>query len=384
MASEERWYSFRDSLQAIGDCRIAAGTEGERVKRPAGVVVSAVLLALVALGLLGMALLMAFAALMTKNLPAAGGPGAPPVPPWMMGFMLCVCAFFLALAAWGIATVAGLFGMRRWARISVLIIGGGMAAMGLISLASSLAIPYLVPIPQSAGVDPARAHAAQTIVRAVYGTIAGLYALVTALGVYWLVYFNLKRVREAFAGAAGGPGGAGSVGLAAMGTTGIQVESRRPVLISILAVLCLVGAPTCLAAAFLPFPATMLGFTLHGAAKVTLYVAFGGAQGAAGVGLWRMEEWGRRLELALLVLGLVNCVIYMVRPGLMVQASAEIYKSMSLPAPPWAEHFQTILYRGTFAASILLMVAYMIPLIYYRRKFGRGNEPKRLGPVLVE
>ena len=97
-----------------------------------------------------------------------------------------------------------------------------------------------------------------------------------------------------------------------------------------------------------------------------------------------MEEWGRRLELAFLALGVVNCLVYVVRPELMVRATGEVYQRMGVSQPPWTPHFQAMFYQGTLVASILLIVAFMIPLIYYRTKFGPQNQPPVQGPVLVQ
>jgi hypothetical protein len=341
------------------------------VKRPVGVVVNAIFLAVISLFVLLMALGMALAAtLIGKAGAMAGTPGAPAmpaIPPWMAGFELGMSGVFILLAAWAIATVAGLFGMRRWARYSVLVIGGGMAVIGSISLLTTAVTMAVMPMAQPATTDPSQMHLAQSMMKAVFAGVLVFYGLVAGLGIYWLVYFNLKRVREAFHGHAGTLG-----------------ESQRPMLISVLAVLSFIGAPACLAMAILPFPATMLGFTLHGIAKGSLYAVFAGLDAAVGIGLWRMEEWGRRLELGFLGLGVVNCLVYVVRPGLMVQAAREINQSMSVPPQPFAPQMQSILYRGTFLFSILVLVAFMIPLIYYRRKFGQEDEPEVQGPVLVQ
>jgi hypothetical protein len=349
--------------------RGSRGEKEEHVKHPVGVVINAIFLAVISLFVLLMALGMALAATLISKagtIPATpGAPAMPAIPPWMAGFELGTSGFFILLAAWAIATVAGLFGLRRWARYSVLVIGGAMAAIGSISLLTTAVTMALMPMPQPASVDPSQAHLAQSMMKTVFAFILVFYGLVAALGIYWLVYFNLKRVREAFAGPAG-----------------VLVESRRPGLISVIAVLCFIGAPACLVMALLPFPATMLGFTLHGVAKGALYAVFAGLQAAVGIGLWRMEEWGRRLELGFLALGVVNCLVYVVRPGLMVQATREMYKSMSVPPQPLTPQMQSILYRGTLLVSILMMVAFMIPLIYYRRKFGPQDEAQ--GPVLVQ
>jgi hypothetical protein len=324
------------------------------VKRPVGVVVNAILMALISLLLLVMALSFALVAAVGRNAGAiAGATPGPALPPWMAGMELALCAVFVGLAAWGITTVAGLFGMRRWARFSVLIIGGGLAVVGLISVLSTALMMAAFPAPPAGGLDPSQAQMAGTMVKVFFAFTAVFYALLTGLGVYWLVYFNLKRVRAAFGGA-----------------DGTEAESPRPVMIGVLAVLCMLGAPICLLSAWFPFPAMFFGLAFHGAAKATIFVSFGILQGAAGVGLWQLKEWGRRLELVFLGLGVVNSAVYVARPSLVTRMSIDVSQAMRVPQQPWTEHFQTVMARGTFAFSILLMVAMMVVLAVYRGKFG--------------
>ena len=336
------------------------------MKRPPGVIVSAILLLLIALlellAALGMGL--AGAVLSSQGLKAApqGLPGQT-IQPWVPAVEYAMAGFSVALAAWGIATMVGLFQMRRWARYSILVIGGGMAVIGLFSMLGMLVMLFVpMPLPQTG--DPSQEAAARMAVHMAFGVITLLYGMVFGLGVFWLVYFNLKKVREAFAGAAGA-----------------QAESPRPFLIAVIAVLCLIGAPICVAAAFLPFPATLLGFTLHGAAKTALYLAVAAVDCAAGVGLWRLREWGRRLELAFLGLGIVNCLVYLVRPSLATRANGEIYRTMGITQPTLPPHFLAVVYSGTFGLSTLLMAAMIAVLYYYRGRFKGPDETQLPGPA---
>jgi len=99
----------------------------------------------------------------------------------------------------------------------------------------------------------------------------------------------------------------------------VVVENRRPILISVIAVLLMIGGVSCLLMAFLPLPLIFLGVLLHGWEKVAMCLAYGAVLAAAGVGLWQLKEWGRRLALGLQVLGLAQYVVYLVRPSLMAR-----------------------------------------------------------------
>ena len=141
--------------------------------------------------------------------------------------------------------------------------------------------------------------------------------ILCAVGVSWLVYFNRKKVCEVFAGG-----------------MGEAPQSRRPFLIAVIAILNLFGAATCLLMVFLPIPGAIFGLLLHGWQKAALYLAFAALELAVGVGLWRMAEWGRRLTLAMMVLMLAQSVVYLVRPSLLLQYSAELTQTMTPTQPP--------------------------------------------------
>jgi len=164
------------------------------MKRPAGVTVSAVILAVLSLLQIVLGLGMALLGSLTheKGSPAAALPG------WIAIIMYELCALFLLIAAWGIATAIGLHRLRRWARYSTLIIGGLVAVCGLLMAAGGL-IALFAPQLTAAGAATGSIHSAQFLVRAVFGIMELLYLAVAAIGIWWLVYFNRKHVRMAFA-----------------------------------------------------------------------------------------------------------------------------------------------------------------------------------------
>jgi hypothetical protein len=330
------------------------------MKRPFGVTFSAILLLLGSLLQLLMAFLMALSGALSGKIPSSGLPGAPtppPMPSWMPVVMYALCAFFVALAAWGILTTVGLFRLRRWARYSVLIIGGGLALIGLVSLLSTL-VMLAVPPPVPASVDAYQAPLVQTMTKFIFAIVAFLYGIVSAVGISWLVYFNLKRVREVFAGA---PSQA--------------PESRCPLPISVLAVLSMIGAGSCLLTVFLPLPGAFFGWILYGWGKVALYLVFAVLSAAVGIGLWRLEEWGRRLMLGLMVVGLANSVVYLVRPALLLQYNTELYRKMNIPQPQLPAQFQTMMPIATFGFAILFTFGIAAVLVHYRDTFKRPIEP---------
>jgi len=330
------------------------------MKRPVGVIQSAVLLILGSLFHLLMALCMALSGdILQRQVRAGGFPGShPPValPGWMPGFMYAFCLFFVALAVWGILTAVGIMRLRHWARYSILVIGGLLAFFGFIYLLVML-LMMLVPSPVPSGVDASLAGSVQAVTRIFFGVFAILQGIVCTIGVFWLINFNRQKVREAFTNA-----------------SGKALVSHRPILISVLAVLNLIGACFCLMYMFIPLPALLFGWILEGWGKVALYLFFAFLTASVGTGLWRLKQWGWWLALAMQAFGMVYCGVYLVRPSLMLHYTAEIQQRMVPMQPQLPERFHTTILSVSFGFAILLYIAIAAILIYYRKAFQRPAE----------
>jgi cell division protein FtsL len=347
------------------------------MKRPFGVVFSAIVLLLLSLLQLLMAFGMAVSGAILPMHPAAHGlPGAPPPPPmpnWMPIFMYVLCAFFAALAAWGIATTVGLFRLRRWARYSVLVIGGSLALIGFVS-AITTGLLMLVSIPLPSTVNASQAQTVQTMTKAVFGVIAFIYMVICAVGISWLIYFNRRKVRELFAATNTVQLLAGGTPVPDLAAPALDLSGSRPFLISVLAVLNMIGACGCLLMALVPIPGALFGLILHGWQKVALYLFFALVQAAIGVGLWRLREWGRLLALGMIVFGVAQSLVYVVRPSLMLKYGAAMSRAMVPAQPQLQGRFLTLSYSISFGFSILLCCAIAALLIYYRAAFQSGKD----------
>ncbi len=118
------------------------------------------------------------------------------------------------------------------------------------------------------------------------------------MGVFWLYYFNAARVRTQFGtdAATDGPGG-------------------RPLSVSVIAGLMLLGGVICIGGAFSPFPGMMFGLILTGWAARALYLGFASIEIWLGVGLLRLNPLSRVLAIAMFGLGILNSVLFAVLPG---------------------------------------------------------------------
>ena len=332
------------------------------MKRPFGVIFSAILLILGSLFQLLMALGMAFSgAISQKQIRSGGFPGttaAAPLPDWMPVFMYAICVFFVALAVWGILTAVGLIRMRRWARYSILVIGGLLAVFSFIQFVVTL-LMMLVPLPVPPTVDASQIQTVHDMTRIVFGVVALFHGIVCAVGISWLVYFTRKKVSDVFTSA-----------------TGTFVKSRRPVLISVLAVLNMIGAVSCLLMVFIPMPGVIFGWMFDGWQKVALYLVFAALAGTVGVGLWKLKPWGWWLALAMQVWGMVSCGVYLLRPSLLLHYSAEVQQRLTpmQPQMQMPQQFQITMYSVSLGFSILFCIAIIAVLIYYRKAFQRTAE----------
>lgn len=338
------------------------------MKRLPGVIVSCVVLILLCLIQLLTATVMVASAVWEQSRTHGGGlPGTPGVPTgWMTLMIFGESAFIVALAAWGLVTAGGLFKMRRWARTSMLVIGGGLTFMGLCALMTTV-VTVAVSKALAAGMDTAKAQTMHTVM-VVMAAVLGIVDLtLLGVGIFWLVYFSRHKVREAFAAGAGA-----------------DEASKRPVLIAVLAVLFLLGAPMCLIVVFLPMPVMFFGFTLDGWGKIAVYLIYAALVGASGVGLWRMEEWGLKLALLGQALGIAQSLVYMVRPSLMTNYTAEMNERLHVQAAQTTAAtaaIQGTMMRVTFGMSVLVMAGVIAALHHYRGAFARAGATEEATPL---
>jgi hypothetical protein len=165
---------------------------GEK-ERPAGVSIAAIVLALMAaLGLL-FAVLSIAAFFLTHN------PIIPHIPVVRL-FVACFNLLTLVLIAWCFWTVAGLFQLKPWARLSMMAIGGldlcffALQSVGLLVIRGRYDFAGLT-IPNGSTTHPGLISVAEILLY-----VAAFDALMAVIGVWWLVYFNTQKVRLAFAG----------------------------------------------------------------------------------------------------------------------------------------------------------------------------------------
>ncbi len=348
------------------------------MKRLPGVVLSAIVLLLLSLFQLLAGVGMGAAGVIEKTQIIAGNPPtgvtvassavtpAAPLPAWMPIFMYVLAGFCAALALWGFSTSIGLFYMKRWSRYSVLVIGGCLAVIGLPAMLLSLVMMF-IPLPMPTTVDPSQMNTVHGFTKIIFGMVAAMYGAVGGIGVFWLVYFNLKKVRAAFAG-----------------VTDTYVPGPRPILISIIAVLEMIGVVTMAVLMFLPFGTTFLIWILQGWQKIAFALVYGALFAGAAYGLWHLKEWGRRLAIVVQVVGLAQYTAFLLRPSVFANYNAQVQSAMKMPQQyQQSAQFNQEMVIFSMCLGMLFLIAILIALHYYRGKFrATAVPPQSATPAL--
>jgi hypothetical protein len=246
------------------------------MRRPAGVILAAIVLGLMALiGIFG-SLISAATTIFMHNPAIPPIPGVRTIMVVMAGGMLC---FFL-FCAW---TVVGLFRMRSWARYSILAIGGLEFCFSLLMCGVMVLLRSMPPPQMPGGTTPSMS------VQAVFLAMGAFYGFLSLIGAWWLVYFNLKPVRAAFSGTSqavveSGPGAAQVMV--------VQPPAGMPgwrIVIIVWACLMLMSALYVPLVFLMHIPLFIFGVVLRGTAATATLLAMLAVQLYLGLGL--LKKW---------------------------------------------------------------------------------------------
>jgi hypothetical protein len=315
------------------------------MNRSAGVTVVAVFAMLGSLAILLLGCVMIFVAVFVRNSAAST--------PQSRGAAMLASSMALFLPAlWGIATSIGLFFLKRWSRISILVFAGLLAFTGL----GAPLIFFAMQMPPTVNQDP-------QFWASVKIAMSGTYLLLASIGVWWLVYFTRPSVRAQFqTGSSPGP------------------ASSRPLSISIIGWLLLLGSVTTVFSALFRFPAAFFNQVLTGWTAVLLDIVFAGLALYLGLGLLRLNPRARVLAIYFSVFGTANAVLFYVLPGADQRFSA-MMNAMPFfrPRPPGTvpslSPWFTIVLTGGF------MVAQVYFLVTRKPAFYRDTPSSEIGPT---
>jgi hypothetical protein len=346
------------------------------MKRPFGLILTAIVLGFIALSQLGTAALMTVTGFIGRNGIHNARPGAPALPASFLFYFGILFSMVMALlATWAILTLVGLLRLSNAARISVLVIGGCLAGFGGLSALASIGAMFM-HLPTT---SPQAAHM-QTVV---FGIVGFFYALVAATGVWWLIYFSRASVRALFVRPAFAAYGYPLD--ATLPVPPLQKPGRFsnvPVLIVILACLILVSALSCAMLALLPFPAFLFGVIFSGFASHIIYLAMAIVTALIGYGLLRLDSRARIATIFVLCLGPINSVSLLLPSGraqfnLYNQKVMEMFQFPGMRPTPMPDFG----YSYVVMSSVLVVIfnAALFWILYrYRGDFHRTPPPPAL------
>jgi hypothetical protein len=356
-------------------------------RRPAGVILSAIVLALAALIALLFTVTTALSAFLIKNTSglSASTPGTTPPPnAFIFIAMAGVCLFYFATAIWAIVTLVGLLRMKRWSRISVIIIGACLTFLGACSVLGAFAAQALAKTaPSAPKANPVAMHVAFLVM----GSVS---LLIAAIGVWWLIYFNLSRTKAAFTQSVvvvlpdaplypidftyaqqHVPVPTDAVPLTTASYVAPTLRRANPLSTQIIGWLMIVTAVICLLEAWLPIPLFFLGIALSGWSSHIFMLIIVVVSAYGGYGLLRLQRPAWLLTVAWYFVGVINVTLlfwphYRTR---MLQYSLAFSQSMNtrigMPAAATATAFNSsfmdaILIFGAVFSEIVFVVFFVL------------------------
>jgi hypothetical protein len=268
------------------------------------------------------------------------------IPPFARSVVIAIMGLFAGLAIFGIFTCVGVLRLKKWARVSMLIWGGVMAAFsGVMLLFTSF-----VPLPEMSA-DTAVSMPYMRILMAV------VYGIQFLIGVWWLLLFNQRAVKEQFLPVAAGDGQFAAP------------QPRCPLPLAILAGFSIFSAGFSLFLPFTNFPVNMIlfGHRVHGAIGVALFYLSAGLLIAGAAGLLGLKRWSYPLVLGQYFFWTASSTVTMVSPSY-DRNLQEMMSQMNLPEGPMGQ--------AAFAQTRVLGVLSLIPgvlliwlLLYYHTRF---------------
>lgn len=278
-------------------------------------------------------------------LPAQSNAAA--IPPFAKALAILIMGLLACLAIFGIFTSVGVLRLKKWARISMLVWGAVMAAFcGIVLLFMSFA-----PLPEV----PSNAQVSLPYFRVL---IMFIYGIPTLIGIWWLLLFNQKSVKEQFL----------SVALTD-GQLPAPPQPRCPLPLAILAGFSIFSAGFSLLLPLTNFPVNVIlfGHRFQGSFGVVLFYLSAGIFLVGATGMLRLKRWSYPLMLGQYFFWMASGTITLVSPSY-DRNIQEIMSQMSLPEGSMgqAAFAQT---RVFGALSLIPGVLLIWLLLYYHTRF---------------
>ena len=278
------------------------------MKRSVGVTVIAILTLLGSLFALLMGLLVAMVPFLGSKF--TGRP-LPFDPRFFAAMMLVAALTYILPALWGIVTSIGLFRLKEWARISTIVFSVLLILMSSFGLVMAAVIP--LPVDPNRRLPPYFATGMRIFM--------GMFALtLLSVGVWWIVFFSRRKVKEQFARVAAGyavdtsPTAAGTVPLT-LAVAAPPIVPASPLSLTILAWLMLVGGVFIPVNFVLHSPAFLFAKIITGWPAAIYFLLVLVLQLYIGIGLLRLRPIARVVGVGYYIFLLANLAAFYLAPG---------------------------------------------------------------------
>jgi hypothetical protein len=322
---------------------------GDSSKAPASVIAAAVVAILCALFFL-LTCSVTFFVLLIGNLPGS----TPELPPILRDMELAIMGLIMCLSIFGIVTGVALIYLRNWARISILIWGGAFTFFAAVGIPFVFLLPNITP-PDAPQLPASSQHLIQWILVFTYG-------LPLVIGLWWLILFNRRSIKEQFIAARGSLDAA------------LPQKPRCPLPIAVLAWFYIASVLNLVFLPFIPLriPVFLFGLPLQGKAGLAILLLTALGFFVGGVGTLKLKPWGYYLSILLQSFWLVSGALSVFSP----RYAAAIFSYMNdmqtwmhLPETPFPpEHFAQN-FIGMMIFGLVIAAAILGLFLYYRRRF---------------
>jgi hypothetical protein len=251
-----------------------------------------------------------------------------PVPTQFLTLELAANSFIACIEIFGIITAIGLLRLKNWARITTIVFAVITAAQSLLIAVVALVIP-LPTVPDS----PAHLDA---FIRA---TMVGGCLFSLGIGLWWLIFFTRRSVREQFQPASASipvESSASAALIPAVPIPAVPVSAskpgRAPIVVVVVAIFLLAGAPFIFIVPFIHSPAFFLGKVFYGRTGALIYVPYFLIELILGIGLLRLKRWSLPATIAFYIFGIFNGATMFFGSGRQAYIAAML-RIMPMPAP---------------------------------------------------
>lgn len=219
--------------------------------------------------------------------------------------MLFGALIYIGPSIWGILTSVGLFRLRKWARISIIVFS---ILLVLMAVPSGL-ISFLIPTPEVKNAAPGFLPVFRIV-------MAGFWLMLAAIGTWWLIFFTRSGVKAQFEPSAVLPPPQAIPGAIPVPVVpALPDKPRLPVSFTVIACLLLLGALFMPIAFFMHTPGIILTRIVTGWPAWVYYIAITLVSLYVGVGLLRLWPSARKVGVVYSILLLINSGVFYLAPG---------------------------------------------------------------------